>query len=157
MNIKFFSIIFGFLGAFLAGNAYCLEPVVGNDESSKSLDSTDESSWLERNHNGNEAHPLVKLRSADIQVVWWEKKPNLNFTQAELEGKNRTLLLNVEADKAGIITKVNVKQSTGLPKLDEKAIAAVKAAKLKPHEFNGNYYSFKATLPFQFFLDDDVN
>ena len=157
MNIKKFSIIFGFFGAFLAGNVYCLEPVVGNGESSKSLESTDESSWLERNHSGNEAHPLAKLRSADIQVVRWEKKPNVIFTQAELEGKNRTLLLNVEADKEGIITKVNVKQSTGLPKLDEKAIAAVKIAKLKPYEFNGIYYSFKVTLPFQFFLDDDVN
>ncbi|WP_415872196.1 TonB family protein [Acinetobacter pittii] len=61
-------------------------------------------------------------------------------------------MLDVKADEWGVITDVVLNRSSGLPSLDEKSIAAVQLARLKPYKINGKYVRFNVTLPLLFTL-----
>ncbi|WP_144730345.1 energy transducer TonB [Acinetobacter oleivorans] len=86
--------------------------------------------------------------------VYWLKAPSLTISGAELVGRNRLVLLDVKADEWGVITEVVLTRSSGLAELDEKAINAVKLAKLKPYKINGKHVRFDVTLPLLFTLDN---
>lgn len=84
--------------------------------------------------------------------VYWVKAPSLTTSSAELAGRNRLVILDVKADEWGVITDVVLNRSSGLPSLDEKSIAAVQLARLKPYKINGKYVRFNVTLPLLFTL-----
>ncbi|MCH7330130.1 energy transducer TonB [Acinetobacter modestus] len=74
--------------------------------------------------------------------VSWSTRPKPSYTDADLEGSARTIILYIEADPSGKILNVTVKKSTGLPKLDEIVLKSVRRAKFKPTKdgqaINGN-------------------
>lgn len=146
MNTKFVITIIGCVGMVLASNVYSFEPIFDNGEQRKNHGSHDEVLLVE-------SHSLNESNVVGIDKVKWERMPRIHISQADLEGKNRRLSLSVVANKQGIITDVNVKQSSGLLKLDEQAISAVKGAKIKPYQLNGKYYSFDVILPFEFYIE----
>lgn len=86
--------------------------------------------------------------------VYWLKAPSLTISEAELAGRNRLVLLEVNADEWGLITEVVLTRSSGLAELDEKSINAVKLAKLKPYKINGKHVRFDVTIPLLFTLEN---
>ncbi|WP_052138550.1 TonB family protein [Acinetobacter sp. neg1] len=90
-------------------------------------------------------------------VIYWLKVPSLSISAEELAGKDRLIIVDVEADNGGYITKASIKRSSGLVDLDQKVLASVKVARLKPHKVNGKYLRFKADLPFEFTLVNSSN
>jgi len=86
--------------------------------------------------------------------VYWLKAPSLTISGAELAGRNRLVVLDVKADERGVITEVVLTRSSGLAELDEKSIAAVKLARLKPYKINGKHVRFDVTLPLLFTLEN---
>lgn len=64
--------------------------------------------------------------------VSWSRSPKPSYTNADLEGSARTIIVYIEADPSGKILNVSVKKSTGLPKLDEIVLKSVRRAKFKP-------------------------
>ena len=64
--------------------------------------------------------------------VSWSRSPKPSYTDADLQGKDRTMVVYIEADPSGKILNVTVKKSTGLPKLDDIVLKSVRRAKFKP-------------------------
>ncbi|UGQ24623.1 energy transducer TonB [Acinetobacter calcoaceticus] len=86
--------------------------------------------------------------------VYWLKAPSLTISGADLAGRNRLVVLDVKADERGVITEVVLNRSSGLAELDQKSIAAVKLARLKPYKINGKHVRFDVTLPLLFTLEN---
>ena len=143
----------GFVNIVLASNVYSLEPVVNNDWQRINSGTSDKIVLLKRTRDMSEVNSFNELNVVGLDKVKWARQPHISITQADLEGQNRKLLLNVEANNQGIITNVTVKESSGLRDLDKKAIAAVKSSKIKPYQLNGEYYSFDLILPFEFYIE----
>jgi TonB family C-terminal domain len=153
MNTKVLITLMGFVNIVIASNVYSLEPVVNNDWQRVNSGTSDKIALLKRTRDMSEANSFNELNVVGLDKVKWARQPRISITQAELEGQNRKLLLNVEANNQGIITNVTVKESSGLRDLDKKAIAAVKSSKIKPYQLNGEYYSFDLILPLEFYLE----
>ncbi|KYQ81284.1 hypothetical protein AWW72_02850 [Acinetobacter sp. NRRL B-65365] len=64
--------------------------------------------------------------------VSWSRKPAPSYKDTDLEGSERTIIVHIEAEPSGKILSVTVKKSTGLPKLDDIVLKAVRRAKFKP-------------------------
>jgi TonB family protein len=90
-------------------------------------------------------------------VIYWLKAPSVSILAEELAGKDRLVIVDVEADNRGYITNASIKRSSGLEDLDQKVLASVKLARLKPHKVNGQYLRYKADLPFVFTLVNSSN
>ncbi|NUF23614.1 TonB family protein [Acinetobacter oleivorans] len=153
MNTKVLITIIGFVSMVIASNVYSLEPVVGKGEKRKNHESPNEVLLVESTNDGSEVNSLSDFNVESLDKVKWERKPRIAITRADLEGQYRKLLLNVKANNQGIITSVTVILSSGLIELDKKAISAVKNAKIKPYQLNGQYYSFDVILPFEFYIE----
>ncbi|RSO39152.1 TonB family protein [Acinetobacter lactucae] len=153
MNTKVLITIIGFVSMVIASNVYSLEPVVGKGEKRKNHESPDEVLLVESTKDGSEVNSLSEFNVESLDKVKWERKPRIAITRADLEGQYRKLLLNVKANNQGIIKSVTVILSSGLIELDKKAISAVKSAKIKPYQLNGQYYSFDVILPFEFYIE----
>lgn len=153
MNTKVLITIIGFVSTVIASNVYSLEPVVGKGEKRKNHESPNEVLLVESTNDGSEVNSLSEFNVESLDKVKWERKPRIAITRADLEGQYRKLLLNVKANNQGIITSVTVILSSGLIELDKKAISAVKNAKIKPYQLNGQYYSFDVILPFEFYIE----
>lgn len=153
MNTKVLITLMGFVNIVLASNVYSLEPVVNNGWQRINSGASDKIMLLKRTRDRSEVNSFNELNVVGLDKVKWARQPRISITQAELEGQNRKLLLNVEANNQGIITNVIVKESSGLRELDKKAISAVKSSKIKPYQLNGEYYSFDLILPFEFYIE----
>lgn len=86
----------------------------------------------------------IQLKTNKIQ---WLKKPFLDFTNEDLEGQNRNALAMFVANEQGIITQVELKNSTGLLALDQKIIRALKTARIQPYKKNDENVSIFIQLP----------
>jgi len=64
--------------------------------------------------------------------VSWSRKPAPVYKDSDLEGSKRKIIVHIEAEPSGKILNVTVKTSTGLPKLDDIVLKAVRRAKFKP-------------------------
>ncbi|GAA5631291.1 Ferric siderophore transport system, periplasmic binding protein TonB [Acinetobacter sp. neg1] len=64
--------------------------------------------------------------------VSWSRKPAPSYKDTDLEGSERTIIVHIEAEPSGKILSVTVKKSTGLSKLDDIVLKAVRRAKFKP-------------------------
>lgn len=153
MNTKVLITLMGFVNIVLAGNVYSLEPAVDNSWQRINSEATDNIVLVKRTREGSEFNSSSEFNVESLDKVMWARKPRIAITQADLQGQNRKLLLNVKANNHGIITSVTVIQSSGLIELDNKAISAVKSAKIKSYQLNGQYYSFDVILPFEFYID----
>ncbi|MCU4578675.1 TonB family protein [Acinetobacter courvalinii] len=73
-----------------------------------------------------------KSQPAAPGEVSWSRKPAPAYKDSDLEGSERTIIVHIEAEPSGKILSVTVKKSTGLPKLDDIVLKAVRRAKFKP-------------------------
>lgn len=90
--------------------------------------------------------PLRRSNSA----LYWSQSPKITINQNDLEGQDRSILVSVIANEQGKITEAKILRSSGLSKLDKKALNATKEAKFKPFYEGGKYHTIYTVLPFQF-------
>jgi len=69
-------------------------------------------------------------------------------------GEEGTVILRVELSEAGNVDAARVQTSSGFPRLDEAAIAAVRAWRCQPARRNGQPISTTALQPFKFVLQE---
>ena len=89
----------------------------------------------------------------DSERVEWLRTPRLIYTNNDLQGYSRRIVLDIEADEKGVIENISVVSTSGLEELDLKVIRSVRAARFKPFIENGNAVSIKAQQPFELTLN----
>lgn len=80
--------------------------------------------------------------------IQWDKFPQPQYKNEDLQEKNRSAIVRVYADENGDVNKATIQESTGLKNLDEILIQAVRSSKVKPHIEQNNTLS---TIGFQTF------
>lgn len=88
-------------------------------------------------------------RSLSAGQISWARSPRPSYTNADLKGSDRTIVVAIDADASGHITNVRIVRSSGVDALDQKIVRAVRGAKFKPYKENGVAYPFKAEQPFE--------
>ena len=94
------------------------------------------------------ADPSPKTVSIGGSGVQWSRSPRISYDGSELQGATRTVVVLIEADEKGKVTKVTLVKGSGIAALDEKVLRAVRSAKFKPYKENGVAYPIKAKQPF---------
>ena len=94
------------------------------------------------------APPSPKTVNIGGSGVQWSRSPKPKYTNSDLDGQNRTVVVLIEANEKGSITSARVTRSSGIPALDQKILNAVRNAKFKPYKENGIAYPIKAEQPF---------
>ena len=87
--------------------------------------------------------------------ISWVRSPKPAYTNRDLQGADRTVVVSITADAAGKVTDVRVIRSSGIPALDQKVVRAVQNAKFRPYKENGVAYPFKAEQPFELKLNSN--
>lgn len=96
-----------------------------------------------------------KPRSLSAGQISWSRSPRPSYTNSDLKGADRSIVVSIEADTSGRITNVRVVRSSGVDALDQKIVRAVRGAKFKPYMENGVAYPFKAEQPFELKLNSN--
>lgn len=109
----------------------------------------------EQRENQRRQQELNTPKKLNIGQISWSRSPKPVYTNKDLQGANRIIVVSIEADVKGSITNVRVIKSSGLSALDEKIVRAVKGAKFKPYKENGVAYPFKADQPFELTLNSN--
>ncbi|WOE31231.1 MULTISPECIES: TonB family protein [unclassified Acinetobacter] len=99
------------------------------------------------------APPSAKTVSIGGAGVQWSRSPKPSYSNRDLQGETRIVVILIEADEKGAIQSARVTRSSGLPALDEKILRAVRNAKFKPYKENGVAYPIKAEQPFELTLN----
>ncbi|WP_445116443.1 TonB family protein [Acinetobacter sp. WZC-1] len=89
--------------------------------------------------------------------IQWIKYPHLQYKIEELAGQDRSAIIRIQADKTGHVVGTTVQESTGVKALDQKLIAAVSQAKIKPHLQNGTAQSVIGYQNFTLKLKDSAD
>ena len=90
------------------------------------------------------------LLSGELSVSCSERPPPAYPKQSLRLGEQGKTLLQVVLDESGQVANVTVKTSSGVPRLDEAAIAAVKSWRCTPARRNGVAVRSVALQPFNF-------
>lgn len=109
----------------------------------------------EQRENQRRQQELNTPKKLNIGQISWSRSPKPVYTNRDLQGSNRVIVVSIEADAKGNITQVNVIKSSGISALDQKIVRAVKSAKFKPYKENGVSYPFKADQPFELTLNSN--
>lgn len=96
-----------------------------------------------------------KPRTLSQGQISWSRTPKPAYTNSDLQGSDRMIVISVEADTNGTITSARVVRSSGIEALDQKILRAVRGAKFKPYKENGVAYPFKAEQPFELKLNSN--
>lgn len=87
-------------------------------------------------------------------AVQYLDAPTLVYPRASRRaGEAGRVVLRVYIDEAGLPRQVQVNQSSGFPRLDEAATAAVQTARFKPYSDNGQPTAGWALVPLTFALE----
>lgn len=100
-----------------------------------------------------QAPPSPKSVSIGGSGVQWSRSPKPAYTNRDLQGQTRTVVVLIEADEKGSIISARVTRSSGVSALDDKILRAVRSAKFKPYKENGIAYPIKAEQPFELTLN----
>ena len=85
--------------------------------------------------------------------VQWSRSPKPSYTNRDLQGETRSVVVRIEANEKGVITDAQITRSSGIPTLDQKILRAVRSAKFKPYKENGVAYPIRAEQPFELTLN----
>ena len=85
--------------------------------------------------------------------VQWSRSPRPTYTNRDLQGETRHIVVLIEADEKGNIVQARVTRSSGVAALDDKILRAVRSAKFKPYKENGVAYPIRAEQPFELTLN----
>ncbi len=83
----------------------------------------------------------------------WSRTPRPSYTNRDLQGQTRSIVVMIEADETGKIINARITRSSGVPALDDKILRAVRSAKFKPYKENGVAYPIRAEQPFDLTLN----
>ncbi|PZQ86523.1 MAG: TonB-dependent receptor [Acinetobacter johnsonii] len=109
-----------------------------------------------------QAKPVTQAEPADTSPrsvsiggsgVQWSRSPKPVYSNQDLQGENRRVVVLIEANEKGAIVNARITRSSGVPALDEKILRAVKGAKFKPYKENGVAYPIRAEQPFDLELN----
>ena len=109
-----------------------------------------------------QAKPVTQAEPADTSPrsvsiggsgVQWSRSPKPVYSNQDLQGENRLVVVLIEANVKGSIVNARITRSSGVPALDEKILRAVKGAKFKPYKENGVAYPIRAEQPFDLELN----
>lgn len=92
-------------------------------------------------------------KSLSIGQISWSRSPKPSYTNKDLQGADRTIVVSIEADTNGNITNARIVRSSGVDALDQKILRSVRSSKFKPYKENGVAYAFKAEQPFELKLN----
>lgn len=109
----------------------------------------------EQRENQRRQQEMNTPKKLNIGQISWSRSPKPVYTNKDLQGANRIIIVSIEADAKGSITNVRVIKSSGIDALDQKIVRAVKSAKFKPYKENGISYPFKADQPFELTLNSN--
>lgn len=87
--------------------------------------------------------------------ISWVRSPKPAYTNRDLQGSDRTIVVSISADATGRVTDVRIVRSSGVDSLDQKVVRAVRGAKFRPYKENGVAYPFKAEQPFELKLNSN--
>lgn len=91
------------------------------------------------------------IKDVDDNDLRFSRTPDFgNISNLDLSGTSRNMVITVETDELGKITKTVIKKSSGLSGLDEKAIRAINLAKFEPYIENGEYYPIRTDIAIKF-------
>ncbi|MEQ1412461.1 energy transducer TonB family protein [Acinetobacter indicus] len=99
------------------------------------------------------AVPATKSVSIGGSGVQWSRSPKPSYTNRDLQGETRSVVVLIEANEKGSITSARITRSSGIAALDEKILRAVRSAKFKPYKENGVAYPIRAEQPFELTLN----
>ena len=99
------------------------------------------------------APPVTKSVSIGGSGVQWSRSPKPSYSNKDLEGEARRIVVLIEADATGKIISARVTKSSGVAALDEKILRAVRSSKFKPYKENGVAYPIRAEQPFELTLN----
>ena len=101
--------------------------------------------------------PVVPAAPKTVSIggsgVQWSRSPKPTYSNRDLQGETRTVVVLIEANENGAITHAQITRSSGLPALDQKILRAVRSAKFKPYKENGVAYPIRAEQPFELTLN----
>ena len=109
-----------------------------------------------------QAKPVTQAEPADTSPksvsvggsgVQWSRSPKPVYSNQDLQGENRRVVVLIEANEKGSIVNARITRSSGVPALDEKILRAVRSAKVKPYKENGVAYPIRAEQPFELTLN----
>lgn len=109
-----------------------------------------------------QAKPVIQAEPADTSPksvsiggsgVQWSRSPKPVYSNQDLQGENRRVVVLIEANEKGSIVNARITRSSGVPALDEKILRAIKGAKFKPYKENGVAYPIRAEQPFDLELN----
>ena len=109
-----------------------------------------------------QAKPVTQAEPADTSPksvsiggsgVQWSRSPKPVYSNQDVQGENRRVVVLIEANEKGSIVNARITRSSGVPALDEKILRAVKGAKFKPYKENGVAYPIRAEQPFDLELN----
>ena len=85
----------------------------------------------------------------------WSRKPvPPEYSNRDLQGQTRTIVVAIDVDEKGNITNVRIAQSSGITSLDDKFLRAVRRGKFKPYKEGGIAYPVQnAKQPFELTLN----
>lgn len=96
-----------------------------------------------------------KPRTLSQGQISWVRSPKPTYTNKDLNGSDRIVIVSIDADASGRVTSVRVVKSSGIPALDQKIVRSVQSAKFRPYKENGVAYPFKAEQPFELKLNSN--
>lgn len=83
-----------------------------------------------------------------------ERLPSVVYPpESRRAGEQGRVLVRVLVDERGRVAEAVVKQSSGYPRLDQAALAAVRQAKFNPYTVDGKPQPVHASIPFAFKLN----
>ena len=88
----------------------------------------------------------------ELSVVCPERTPPHYPPLSRRMGEEGTVVLRVVLDESGAVSDAQVKTSSGSPRLDEAALAAVRTWRCQPAQRNGQPVRAVALQPFKFIL-----
>lgn len=114
-----------------------------------------EQAQAERDRLAREQAARNTPRTLSQGQISWVRSPKPSYTNKDLQGSDRVIVVAIEADTSGRVTNVRVTKSSGVPALDQKIVRSVQNAKFKPYKENGVAYPFKAEQPFELKLNSN--
>jgi protein TonB len=94
----------------------------------------------------------VKL-SGELSVTCSERAAPVYPTQSRRLGEQGAVLLRVELDERGYVASARIEKGSGAARLDDAALAAVRAWRCRPAERDGKPMRAIALQPFNFVLE----
>jgi TonB family protein len=94
--------------------------------------------------------------SSNGQGIRWERLPEIPYKNKDLQGGNRSINLQLKANRDGTITSVSVVKSSGLSALDQTVVKYAYRAKFQPFSAeNGVAYPLLVMQTFEFVLNEN--